>query len=657
MRNQHLRFTLGFFFLGGLVALLGCEESTAPRQRSDSAGQRDSDSADDLLHSALGTLNDLPAAVDLQLRPLKVVLDSTKSRNGKTVFGVITDTPGEPRGVNNFLRVVSDNGRFRRLEIREGDRIRYYGIRDAHGKSQYIELIVQQVVDENSLYFFGGLNQPVLQPQRLEIWRYGDEKVQAIRDRVERYASRQRGSLVWEPAPDEAGLLQLIDYLNGWIHRSPPTETWSPDPLLKTLGETSQAIVRDDALAELAFGSVDARRMQEAIWLRDAGRWAAAGTYNDLAIGRRLFDWTVRNIRLQEDTWPGGKFNQLWHTLLYGEGTARQRAWAFTQLAKQQGLIAVVLSIERTDDNQAEPPEPDFWCVGLLADDKLFLFDTRLGLPIPGAVDDSVAALDEIVEDPSLLRQLDLPETPYPIANEDLKRVVAQIPATAFSLSRRAATLESQMTGRERVAISLTPSSLAEKLSAQPLQATRLWDYPIATLRARQEMSPERRAEESRQFLVFAVMPELWKARVLYFQGEFFEGPETLALLRKSRPPTQAIQAQGADSVGAHLMGLARGHATYWLGLIAVEQHKFDVASDFLERRTLAVEEAKSWHDGARYLMALACEADGKSKLAIEYLTGDNAAQLQGNMLLARRLEQRSLQTGDDKSEPKNDRE
>ena len=68
-----------------------------------------------------------------------------------------------------------------------------------------------------------------------------------------------------------------------------------------------------------------------------------------------LFDWTIRNIQLESD--EDGIPHRPWHTLLYGNGTAEQRAWVFAGLCRQQGLNVVMVGIplsETSTDPKSE---------------------------------------------------------------------------------------------------------------------------------------------------------------------------------------------------------------------------------------------------------------------------------------------------------------
>ena len=108
----------------------------------------------------------------------------------------------------------------------------------------------------------------------------------------------------------------------------------------------------------------------------------------------------------------------------------------------------------------------------------------------------------------------------YPITADQLKHVTAHVVADPFDLSRRAAAIESKLSGDDRLALTVSPSAFAEKLKAVPgITGVELWDFPFRTIRDQLRVPIEARREMAVEFEPFAWRPTLWKARVLHFQG------------------------------------------------------------------------------------------------------------------------------------------
>ena len=120
----------------------------------------------------------------------------------------------------------------------------------------------------------------------------------------------------------------------------------------------------------MEIGPFDGYYLQEAVYLRDVALAARGKSIDDLArvragcsIGRSATsNWTkIRRERIPQ--FP-------WETLFFGHGTALERAWVFVLLARQQGLEAAVLAIEKKSDdssyrrNDGQEANPLAWEMG-----------------------------------------------------------------------------------------------------------------------------------------------------------------------------------------------------------------------------------------------------------------------------------------------------
>ena len=176
---------------------------------------------------------------------------------------------------------------------------------------------------------------------------------------------------------------QIIDRLNQWVKSQKLPSDWKPEPLLATLPKPLAELPEVQLLDQLEFLRDDGFALQEAVWLRDVSNWARGEQLDDLARARRMFDWIVRNIQLETDAAAELEEipNRPWETLLFGKGTATDRAWVFLLLARQQGIDAVLLALPEGGDPANKKLKN--WAVGVLDEGELYLFDTALGLPIP----------------------------------------------------------------------------------------------------------------------------------------------------------------------------------------------------------------------------------------------------------------------------------
>ncbi len=344
-----------------------------------------------------------------------------------------------------------------------------------------------------------------------------------------------------------------------------------------------------------------------------------------MARAAALFDWTIRNIQLESD--EDGIPHRPWHTLLYGNGTAEQRAWVFAGLCRQQGLNVVMLGIplsETSPEPKSEkgdsPPPKMYWLAGLFSNGQLYLFDMRLGLPIPGPDGKGVATLEQIQKDDSLLRKLDLEKSKYPVTAELAKSAHAYIVADPFELTLRASQLEAGLAGEDHLVLAVNPSTVAEQLKSSPgVTSVSLWEFPFSTLRDQLTLAKSARHREALAFEPFALRPALWKARTRHFQGrrksatepgaEALDDHQEAARLYMSkgvRPTGKEIAESLADKQRVDVS--AKHNATYWLGLLSFDDGKFDVAANWFGNAENSAADSP-WKTGAAYNLARSFEA------------------------------------------------
>ena len=130
-----------------------------------------------------------------------------------------------------------------------------------------------------------------------------------------------------------------------------------------------------------------------------------------------------------------------YETLLWGQGSAADRAWAFATLLQQLRIDAMVIVPRQ---------QPEHWLLGVnLVDQGILLFDPHLGLPIPGNEDaadtpypTAVASLTEVLQDDGPFRKLDLPDHPYPLQKNDLENLSIHLIGSPSQWSDRMARLQ-----------------------------------------------------------------------------------------------------------------------------------------------------------------------------------------------------------------------
>ncbi len=439
-------------------------------------------------------------------------------------------------------------------------------------------------------------------------------------------------------------------------------------PMLKTAGG-------------LKFAPDDGNHLLETSWLRNIAREARGAQSDELSRATRLFDWTIRNIQLED--WSIRKGTQVAYrpakieakdkkndvsylareVLLFGRGDYVQRAWVFMLLARQENLDVVLLAVPDSDGPHGLRP----WLPALVLGGELYLFDTYLGLPIPGP-QGRVATLSQVVADPALLRSLDTPPDSYPLARDDLQKVVALVEGSPAYLLRRMQAVETRLAGSKKVVLSANPTAQAEKLkSVSGISEVRLWPHPFEVLLERHSATPEmmqtirtavqpfmiryptprardRRVAPAEEHPLFMGQQQgdqqvvdqapleyqwcsLWMGRMMHFKGLYTSEGKVdgasqhyLAVMIKDTDVDKVIDdfvraarlteeklIQGFRANMREVIPLAKQNATYWLGLIAHDRGNHSVSIDYLER---AVDRQLDgpWRYGAAYNLARAYE-------------------------------------------------
>ena len=306
----------------------------------------------------------------------------------------------------------------------------------------------------------------------------------------------------------------------------------------------------------------------------------------------RLFEWTVRNIQLApllpfpsqtagpvggvpgaspiQQATPGPGYTAFpWQTLLYGQGDAWQRARIFMLLCRQQQIDTVMLAF----DDLRSSPRPRPWLCAALIDDQLYLFDTRLGLPIRGPNSAGIATLAQVRQDPGILRSLDVgTELPYAEADADWAQLVALIDASPEALSYRMKAFELKAAADEPIFVTVPAEDLAKRLKSRAkITAVDLWRIPFQAwvyreaLGARAMQDPEAMRRLWYDEMILENVHPLAQGRIQYFRGNFektADNPGAKGYFVEARVPDTVInQIETSPEVQAGL-GLVRTRKT-----------------------------------------------------------------------------------------------
>ncbi len=453
---------------------------------------------------------------------------------------------------------------------------------------------------------------------------------------------------------------QMIDRLDQWIGNQKPLEGWRIDPLVETLPERYRKLIPVLELDRMAFDQNDGLFLREVVWLSNIAAWAPKGAVDPLSQAAALFDWVVRNIQLEAPPAfaPGEEATRVypypWETLLFGRGTSTDRAWIFVLLLRQLGIDAGVLGIIRKESLGGLRIDP--WAVGVLVDKEIYLFEPTLGVPVPGSKGIEIdsqgqlrirpATLAEAATDPSILRQLDVPERRYPLRAEDLNEVVVFVEGSPSYLAQRMFLLQARVAGKLAAVLAAAPSEIAERFQGLScVKEVRLFSFPYQVIENARTLGQDRALWLLQNLQPFVLGRDygspLWKGRQYHFRG-IFDGDETASMwYQEARAPERLIREQKVEPAYANLLRRIKLYASYWLGLIAAEQENYVSAEDYLRERVLRAFDGGPMRSGAIYNLARIYEAQGRIQEAVALYRADtDSASAWGNNLRAYWLEQ-----------------
>jgi hypothetical protein len=458
---------------------------------------------------------------------------------------------------------------------------------------------------------------------------------------------------------------QAFDRLTQWSHVSTADAVaWRLDPLVATLRDDLRA-GGQTTLDQPSFDATgDVALLRDTRWLADIADAVRGDAVDDLEVALKLFEWTVRSLAIVGDppmvptaAAPGTRWFLPGEILLSGRASGPQRSWIFIELLRQSGIDAVMLA---TDDAATGMLRP--WAPAAIIGGEAHLFEPTYGMPIPGRDGRGVATVRDAADDAAVLASLSLPDRPYPVKAADAATLSVLVAADPRSLSKRMAVLDRDCRTRHGMRLAVDADAVGRRaVAALPNADARveLWEFPWETaLRRRSDAAVE--AAVRRELAPLAVtftetgrgdrdagrqVRPLFRARVREFRGDL-DGPEgAKAAYLAARPSRSVIQEAvrrappEQSELVERLYRQMKEDATYWLGVVTLEEGEYQAAVDYLGRMTLEAAPDSRWTDAARANLGRALEALGKTEEAVAVLREDGSPQRFGSRILADRLE------------------
>jgi len=370
--------------------------------------------------------------------------------------------------------------------------------------------------------------------------------------------------------------------------------------LMNRLGEGGERAIRD--LENTAFTVRDARHIEDSL-LAYTLAMRIAGDGEDLTRVRRLFDWVTRHVvlvppnSLAPPDLPQAKarpFDVLLRGMATEEGGWAERTWLFMSLCRQLGIdTGLILYPPRSlgileDPESAKTKTAIVWICTAIIDGKPYLFDARLGLPIPHADGQGVATLDEAITDPKILDSLDLPGVSnYPTSAADLAagKLTIWVDSTMERMTPRMRELQKNLTGKNRMVLFRDPSEQAVAFKTalgSHFGQSSLWFMP---LEVDYLLFNDPKFVEATQYpiRIFDARYPLLPARMGQLRGDLTEAVQRYVGFRFGQ---DTVESDGKTPVPSQVQELLDLYSTYFLALAKLDQNEPDQA-EFLFQETI----------------------------------------------------------------------
>jgi hypothetical protein len=468
--------------------------------------------------------------------------------------------------------------------------------------------------------------------------------------------------------PDRFGITSyseaVVGVLNQWSSKCAASleVSNSVDPQVMALLNGLIASDEFNLSSKSSYNKRDVEHIRDCLLYKELVDSALKLADTDLGRTVELFEFVTRNISLLPEAEQPVSLTPF-EIILFGRGTSEDRAWIFANLLRQLRIDVVILR-PRKQNGEALPQS--HWLVGALLDDKVYLFDMRLGLPIPSKQDDgksvtvrTPASLSEVLQSDEGFRKLDIDaKKSYPLKSNDLRTLHVELIGNGGFWFPKMKRLQMSMTG-ESVLIydgledGENGDGLFSRIAKQgngrwKRSDISFWSYPEKSLQnsailggiqrqklrelhrpfdAPVEMSTNpqtnRGALNPKTGQLLPTRRQL-KARIDHIMGRF----DTVILRYQQLRLDLDVRADSPVLPVIHQVhGRAQEDAFFWTGICQIEQGEFSTAAETLLRYRRRYGPRGVWTNHAIYLLALSYAENDKLAVGLQVLS----AQLEQN--------------------------
>ncbi|MDR2345541.1 MAG: hypothetical protein LBE18_05695 [Planctomycetaceae bacterium] len=385
----------------------------------------------------------------------------------------------------------------------------------------------------------------------------------------------------------------------------------------------------------------DVYHLIQSIWLRDISNWARGDKQDILERVKNLFDWTICNIAIRNKNVVNNitlPVQLPWQSILLGNASELDRAWVFVELLRQQRIDAVMLAVE--DDSK--PNKLFVWGVGVLLDGEIYVFIPEYGTPLPAKdsltfadngtlICRNVATLSQVLNDDSLLRQLDISDTEkFPITAEKLKKSTLFIVALPETVSMRMKVLEADLSGGSNMILYSNINEqrkLLSEIKSTSGMKVEVWNYPLL---AKFDQLFKYMLIGSNLNIFWTSNPvsarrgyPLWSGRILYFKGEITGQNGAMTYYQDARISDRELMDLRAnpdfrnDKKLSQILQLTTNQAVFWIGIASFQRNSIENAKDSM--KGLMASPVNLWTISEAYILGRIAEQEKNYEEAINY--------------------------------------
>ena len=228
------------------------------------------------------------------------------------------------------------------------------------------------------------------------------------------------------------------------------------------------------------------------------------------------------------------------------------------------------------------------WICAVLIEGKAYLFDARVGLPVPGPGGVGVATLDQALSDPSRLEAMNLPgESPYGTSRATLmaspSKLGILIDSSRGYFDPKMKMLQRELPGKNRTILYRDPAEQRDHFAqvlGDRLGEVKFWQMP---LEVETRLFTDGQFVEATQQSLFLLRPEfpLLYARIKQLRGELDEAVHDYVSFRLNPNVTDGQSTRARqDVIPKSVQQGLDVYATYYLGLAHLERNNLQGAED-----------------------------------------------------------------------------